>query len=68
MIRAIQEGRHAFLVKLDVPDAVVIQEIARAYGIKATDVLVSCINKGIVCHADRLHEIEAHETRKRDDS
>lgn len=65
MIEAIQQGKHCFLVKLDVPDAVVIQEIARGYGIKATDVLVACINKGIVRHIETMKEIAAHETRKR---
>ena len=65
MIQATQEGKHCFLVRLDVPDAVVIQEIARGYGIKSTDALVSCINKGVQFYGNILHEIAEHETRKR---
>lgn len=65
MIEATQEGKHCFLVKLDVPDAIVIQEIALGLGMKTTDVLIACINKGIRYYADMMHEIAAHETRKR---
>lgn len=67
MIAATQEGKHCFLVKLDIPDVIVIQEIALGLGMKTTDVIVACINKGIYHYADMLKEIAAHETRKRND-
>lgn len=65
MIAATQQGKHCFLVKLDVPDAVAIHEIACGMGLKATDVVVACINKGIRQYGDMMKEIAAHETRKR---
>ena len=65
MIDVKQEGKHVFLIKLDVPDTVVIHEIALGLGMKTSDVIVSCINKGIAYYADMLREIAVHDTRKR---
>lgn len=67
MIEAEQHGRHCFLIKLDVPDVIVISEVASGYSMKTTDVLIACLNKGIAHHADILREIAAHEKRKRND-
>ena len=64
MIEATQEGNRCFLVKLDLPDSVVIREIATGMGMRSNAVLVACINRGIRHYTDMLREIAAHETRK----
>jgi len=66
MIKVTQERDTIFTLQLDVPDVIVLREIAVGYGIPLSQMIGSCYNKGIELHANIIHEIAAHETRKRD--
>jgi len=65
MIKVTQERDTIFTLQLDVSDVIVLREIATGYGMPLSQMIGSCYNKGIAHHADMIHEIAAHETRKR---
>ena len=65
MIKVIQERDTIYTVSLEVADAIVLREIATGYGMPVSQVIGSCLNKGIEHYADMIREIAAHETRKR---
>ncbi len=65
MIKVTQERDTIFTLQLDVPDVTVLRELARGFGIPLSQMVGSCYNKGIERHADIIHEITAHEMRKR---
>jgi len=66
MIKVTQERANIYTIQLDVPDVHVLREMAIGYGIPLSQMIGSCYNKGVACHVDIIHEIAAHETRKRD--
>lgn len=65
MIKVTQERDNIYTLQLDVPDVIVLREIALAYGMPLSQMIGSCYNKGISVYADMSREIAAHETRKR---
>ncbi|GAI71017.1 unnamed protein product [marine sediment metagenome] len=65
MIKVIQERDNIYTLQLDVPDIIVLREIATGYGMPLSEMIGSCYNKGIAVYADMICEIAAHETRKR---
>jgi len=66
MIKVTQERDTIFTLQLDIPDIIVLREIATGYGIPLSQMIGSCYNKGIAYHADIIREIANHEIRKRD--
>ena len=66
MIRVTQERDNVYTVKLDIVEINLLTQISQGYGLTKSTALSAVILKGFDTSVAILHEIAAHETRKRE--